>query len=403
MSIDSARLQSVAERFGTPLYVYDADVITDQIGRLRSAFSSWRDVHFHYAVKAASTQGILQVIERQGIGLDCVSIGEVHMGLRAGFTPDRIMFTPNGVPYSEIAEVAGLGVQLNLDNLQQLELFGREHPDVPVCVRINPHVMAGGNANISVGHERSKFGISVRRVKDILEVVARTGMRINGVHMHTGSDIRDVNAFLTAADALLDAASHFNGLDFIDFGSGFKVPYTPGDVVTDIEDLGRRLTARFSAFCERYGRELAMVFEPGKFIVSEAGTFLARVTVVKQTGTTTFAHVDSGFNHLIRPMFYNAYHAIENLTNPEGPPQTYDVVGYICETDTFARDRVLPEIRETDLLCFRNAGAYGFTMASTFNSRPRPAEVLVIGGRDHLIRRRETVEDLMANQIALPT
>lgn len=403
MSLTPTQLIDTAQRYGTPLYVYDADVIQNQISRLKQSFSGWSDVHFHYAVKAASTIGLLQWIGRQNIGLDCVSIGEICIGLRAGFPPDHIMFTPNGVPFHEIEEAIQLGVQVNLDNLPQLEKFGALKIDRPVCIRIKPNVMAGGNSNISVGHERSKFGISMDQLGDVDEIIRKTGLKVNGVHMHTGSDILDMEAFFTAAEVLLEAAHRFPNLEFVDFGSGFKVSYKPGDASTDMDELGRRLTERFSSFCSQYGRPLSMVFEPGKFIVSESGCLLTTATVVKKTGSTTFAHVDSGFNHLIRPMFYGSYHTIENLSNPDGELRTYDVVGYICETDTFARDRSLPEIREGDLLCFRNAGAYGFTMSSTFNSRPRTPEVLMIDGVDHMIRQRETIEDLLTNQIDLPT
>ena len=301
----------------------------------------------------------------------------------------------------EIEEAASLGVQLNIDSLSILEQFGSKHPQVPVCIRINPHVMAGGNSNISVGHIDSKFGISIHQIPHILRIVENTKMHINGIHMHTGSDILDIDVFLYAAEILFDTAKHFRELKFIDFGSGFKVPYKEGDIQTDIEELGERLGQRFLEFCKLYGRNLTLAFEPGKFLVSEAGFFLVKVNVVKQTTSTVFAQIDSGFNHLIRPMFYGATHFIENISNPEGKKRFYSVVGYICETDTFASNRQIAEISEGDILCFRNAGAYCYTMASNYNSRPRPAEVLWIDGQAKLICKAETFEDLLRNQVEI--
>jgi diaminopimelate decarboxylase len=294
-----------------------------------------------------------------------------------------------------------MGVQINIDNLSVLEHFGAKHPKVPVCIRINPHVMAGGNENISVGHIDSKFGISIYQIPHILRIVENTKMNINGIHMHTGSDILDIEVFLYASEILFDAAKQFKNLEFLDFGSGFKVPYKKSDIETNIEELGKKLTKRFLAFEKEYGRELTLAFEPGKFLVSEAGNFLAKVNVIKQTTSTVFAGIDSGFNHLIRPMFYGSQHAIENISNPKGKERFYTVVGYICETDTFANNRRIAEIHEGDMLCFRNAGAYCFSMASNYNSRFKPAEVLWKNGKGHLIRERETFDDLLKNQILL--
>ena len=371
-------LLSIVHTYGCPVYVYDAYKIRSQYERLIKAFAAVPSLRINYAMKALSNGSILKLMRKLGAGLDTVSIQEVKLGLHAGFAPEQIIFTPNGVSMEEIEEAASLGVQLNIDNLSILEQFGSKHPQVPVCIRINPHVMAGGNSKISVGHIDSKFGISIHQVPHILRIVENTKMHINGIHMHTGSDILDIDVFLYAAEILFDAAKHFRELKFIDFGSGFKVPYKEGDIQTDIEELGEKLSQRFLEFCKLYGRDLTLAFEPGKFLVSEAGFFLVKVNVVKQTTSTVFAGIDSGFNHLIRPMFYGATHFIENISNPEGKKRFYSVVGYICETDTFASNRQIAEISEGDILCFRNAGAYCYTMASNYNSRPRPAEVLWI-------------------------
>ena len=395
-------LLRIAEQYGAPVYVYDAEKIRTQYERLTKAFRGVPQLKLNYAAKALSNLSILRLMKNLGSGLDTVSIQEVQLGLRAGFAPEDIIYTPNGVSLEEIEQAAGLGVQINIDNLSILEQFGSSHPDIPVCIRINPHVMAGGNNNISVGHIDSKFGISIHQIPHLLRIVELTGMRINGIHMHTGSDILDIDVFLYASEILFDTALHFKDLDFIDFGSGFKVPYKAGDIQTNVEELGEKLCGRFNAFCKEYGKELTLAFEPGKFLVSEAGYFLARVNVVKQTTSTVFAGVDSGFNHLIRPMLYGASHQINNLSNPEGKERYYSVVGYICETDTFGSNRRIPEISEGDILCFNNAGAYCFTMASNYNSRFRPAEVLWLEGSAHLIRKRETFEDLVQNQVEVP-
>jgi diaminopimelate decarboxylase len=394
-------LIQLGNQFGTPLYVYDAEKISSQCQRLTKAFYKIERFKIHYAVKALSNISILKLIKNQGVGLDTVSIEEVRLGLHAGFSPKDIIYTPNGVSIQELEAVAAMGVQVNIDNLSILEQFGAKHSQVPVCIRINPHVMAGGNANISVGHIDSKFGISIHQLPHILRIIENTNMHINGIHMHTGSDILDIDVFLYAAEILFEAAKHFKSLDFIDFGSGFKVPYKKGDIETNVEEFGRKLTKRFLAFEKEYGRTLTLAFEPGKFLVSEAGFFLAKVNVVKQTTSTVFAGIDTGFNHLIRPMLYGSEHFIENISNPKGKERYYSVVGYICETDTFANNRRILEIHEGDVLCFRNAGAYCFSMSSNYNSRIKPAEVLWLNGKGHLIRERETFEDILRNQVEI--
>lgn len=394
-------LQQVAGKFDCPAYVYDAHKIIHQYEKLENAFKIVPHLRIHYAVKALSNLSILKLFNQLGSGLDTVSIQEVKLGLKSGIPAEKIIYTPNGVALDELEEAVNLGVQINIDNLIMLEEFGTLHPDVPVCIRMNPHVMAGGNTNISVGHIDSKFGISIHQLPHVLRIVKNTGMNINGVHMHTGSDILDIDVFLHAAEILFDVAKNFDYLEFIDFGSGFKVPYNENDISTDIEELGEKLGNRFNAFCEEYGKDLALAFEPGKFLVSESGYFLARVNGVKQTTSTVFAQVDSGFNHFIRPMFYGSKHDIVNISHPGRKERFYSVVGYICETDTFANNKLISEISDGDVLAFKNAGAYCFTMASNYNSRFRPSEILWYDGHAHLIRKREVLDDLIKNEEAI--
>ncbi|TNF24197.1 MAG: diaminopimelate decarboxylase, partial [Bacteroidetes bacterium] len=361
------------------------------------------NLNVQYACKALSNQAVLKFFNSLGSGLDTVSIEEVKLGLLAGFSPERIIYTPNGVSFEEIQEAVALGVRVNIDNLVMLEKFGNTYgANYPVCVRLNPHIVAGGNHKIQVGHIDSKFGISIHQMRHLTRIIKAYGIHVNGLHMHTGSDILDVGVFLKGTEILLEAAFQFKELEYIDFGSGFKVAYKPNDVSTNIEELGEQLGAQFKDFCKEYGRDLELAFEPGKYLVSESGTFLCKVNVIKQTTATVFAGVDSGFNHFIRPMFYDSYHHITNISNPEGPERIYTVVGYICETDTFAWDRKITEIREDDILAFHNAGAYVFAMSSNYNSRLRPSQVLIRKGKHYLISRRETLEDLLRTQIEIP-
>ncbi|MCO5247652.1 MAG: diaminopimelate decarboxylase [Chitinophagales bacterium] len=396
--IDGVSVLDMCTEFGTPLYVYDSNVIEAQYNRLKQAFKD-TDVKINYACKALTNINILKFLNSLGSGLDTVSIQEVQLGLKAGFRPEDIIFTPNGVSFEEIEMAVDFGVIVNVDNISVLEQFGAKYgSSYPVCVRMNPHIMAGGNAKISVGHIDSKFGISIYQIKLLERVIKNYDIRVTGLHMHTGSDILDIDVFLRGADVLLESAESFPNLEFVDFGSGFKVKYSPSDNTTDVELLGKKLTKRIKEFSKTYGRELHIMFEPGKFLVSESGYLFVKTNVIKQTMSTVFAGVDSGQNHLIRPMMYDAYHHITNISNPKGTNRIYSVVGYICETDTFGWDRKLNEVHEGDILALHNAGAYGYSMSSNYNSRYRPAEVMVYKGKPYLIRRRENMEDLLSTQ-----
>ena len=394
-------LLKAADKFGTPCYVYDTSKIKKQYDRLINSFKTVKNLKINYAVKALSNLSILKYINYLGAGIDTVSIQEVLLGIKAGFSPEKIIYTPNGVSIKEIIKVSKMGVNINIDNLNMLEQFGSTHSKIPVCIRINPHVMAGGNNKISVGHIDSKFGISIHQIPLLLRIVKNTNIKVNGIHMHTGSDILDIEVFIHAAEILFETASKFENLEFIDFGSGFKVPYSPGDNETNIEELGSKLSKRFNEFCYDYGKELTLTFEPGKFLVSEAGNFLCAVNSIKQTTSTVFAQIDSGFNHFVRPMMYGSNHYIENISNPDDSERFYSIVGYICETDTFATNRRISMISEGDILCFKNAGAYCFSMASNYNSRYKPSEILFYNNEFIEIRKRESFEDLIKNQIEI--
>lgn len=393
------QLISVANQFGTPVYVYHAEKIEEQYNKLKAAFNKC-DAKFFYACKALTNINILKWMKEIGASLDCVSINEVQLGLRAGFGPKDILFTPNCVDFEEIKAGKELGVNLNIDNISILEQFGNRYGhSYPVCIRLNPHIMAGGNYKISTGHVDSKFGISIHQLRHIERIVKTTRLNVTGLHMHTGSEIKDVNVFIQGLEVMFEIARHFEHLEFIDLGSGFKVPYQHDDPETDVNQLGFKVCEAFGEYEKETGKKLQIWFEPGKYLVSEAGYFVVKANVVKQTTATVFAGVNSGFNHLIRPMFYEAFHRIDNITNPAGAERIYTVVGNICETDTFAWDRKLNEVREGDYLVFYNAGAYGFEMSSNFNSRLKPAEVLVKNGEANLIRKPDVFEDLLRNQV----
>lgn len=391
----------LVKKYGAPIYVYDTAIMKAQYDRMHSAFKV-KQLRINYACKALTNINVLRFFKKLGAGLDTVSIQEVMLGLHAGFEPNDIIFTPNCVGIDEISQAVKLGVKINIDNMSILEQFGHMHPEVPVCIRLNPHIMAGGSSKISVGHIDSKFGISIHQMPHVHRVIEATGIKVVGLHMHTGSDILDAGVFLRGAEILFNVAKEFEDLEYIDFGSGFKVPYKENDIATDVEELGEQLTERFNTFCKNYGRTLTLMFEPGKYLVSQAGYFLVKCNVVKQTTSNVFVGLDSGLNHLIRPMFYNSHHEIINVSNPNGKPRIYSVVGYICETDTFGVNRKIAEVHEEDILAFFNAGAYCFTMASNYNSRYRPAEVMILDGKDYLIREQEDFQDLLHHQMEIP-
>jgi diaminopimelate decarboxylase len=393
-------LIAAAEQYGTPVYVYHGEKIAGQFHLLQEVFAK-ADARFFYAAKALTNIHILTFIREMGCNIDCSSLNEVHIALRAGFPPERILYTSNNIHFSEIEGACDAGAHINIDSLSNLEKFGSKYGgSYPVGLRLRPNIMAGGNIKISTGHSASKFGIPVEQVPAILELIQQYQLQVRVLHIHTGSEIKDVEVFVRGIDVLFELLPQFPSVEVIDLGGGFKVPYEPGEKGTDMRALGKAVAERFAEQEKKTGKHLQVWFEPGKFLVAEAGHLVTRVNVIKDNGAVHFAGVDTGLNHLIRPMFYGAYHEIDNISHPQGIRKPYNVVGYICETDTFAEQRMIPEIREGDLLAIRNAGAYCYEMAMTYNSRFRPAEVLYVGGQGKLIRKRETLEDLLKNQLA---
>jgi diaminopimelate decarboxylase len=399
VQLSSEQLLAIAAEFGTPVYVYHAERIKEQYQLLTKAFEA-TDTRIFYAAKALTNINILRFVRSIGCNIDCSSINEVHLAVKAGFEPGNILYTSNNIAFNEIEMAVQLGVHINIDSISNLERFGKKFGhSYPVGIRIRPNIMAGGNLKISTGHTKSKFGIPIEQIDKVLELVKSTGLLIRNLHIHTGSEIKDVEVFAKGMEVLFELVPQFPELEVIDLGGGFKVPYQPGEAGTDMRRLGEKVAKEFAKMEQRLGRHLQVWFEPGKFLVSEAGYFITRVNVVKNNNGTDFAGVDSGLNHLIRPMFYGSYHEIENISNANGEKKVYTVVGNICETDTFAEDRLLPAINEGNYLVFRNAGAYCYEMASNYNSRFKPAEVLVREGVAQLIRKRDNMDDLLKNQL----
>ncbi len=402
------RIQNVSpaeliQQFGTPLYVYDGNKIESQIKQMREAFGGV-DVKLKYACKALTNINILKLMLKNGVDIDVVSIEEIQLAIRAGFAPNQIQYTPSGAAFSEIEEALALGIRLNIDSLFLLEKFGEKYGNSrPIAIRLNPSIMAGGNLKISTGHADSKFGIPIEFIEKVIKLVKKYDLKVVGLHQHNGSDFKDGTVIVNAMQKSFEVAeAYFPDLEFIDMGSGFKVAYHADDHITEIDKLGQEVVKSFEAFRTRYGKNIQLWFEPGKYLVSECGTLLVTATVVKHNPNRNFVHVDSGLNHLIRPMMYDAYHEILNISNPVGKEkEKYDIVGYICETDTFGKDRDLPKVNEGDILAIKNAGAYSFSMSSNYNSRIKPAEVLIYNKEVKLIRKRETFDDILRNQVEI--
>jgi diaminopimelate decarboxylase len=400
-SLTYAQLNEAAQTYGTPLYVYHSEKMVAQYKNLLNHFSN-KSVCFFYACKALTNIHVLDVFKKAGCNIDCSSINEVKLAIHVGFDPSNILYTSNSVDFEEIKEAVSLGVHVNIDSLSNVEKFGMTYGNrYPVGVRIRPDIMAGGNLKISTGHDKSKFGIPAKQIKELKALQEKYKINIATLHIHTGSEIKDVAIFLQSAVVFEQLLPDFPTVNILDFGGGFKVPYQPNEKGTDIALLGQEVNKVMADLSAKAGRNLTAWFEPGKYLVSEAGFFITKVNVLKQSGDIHFAGINTGLNHLIRPMFYDAYHHIDNLSAPNKALKNYAVVGNICETDTFAWDRPLPTIEEGDFLVFYNAGAYGYEMSSNYNARYKPAQVLFENGQHRLISRPDTFEDLLALQMPI--
>lgn len=396
-TVENSILLQCAERYGTPLYVYDGDLIRQRYKELLD-FITWPSLRVYYAMKANYNIHILELLHREGARIDAVSLGDVTLAMRAGFRSDEILFTANNVTMDEISEVFRRGIPVNIESLSLLEKVGKAFGGGEVCLRFNTDVVAGEHRFVFTGGSESKFGILLEDVAEVKSIVARYGLTVTGLHAHAGSGISDTEKVFQSMRNLLSIATaeNFPHLRFIDFGGGFKVPYKPDEKRIDYRSFGAKTVQIFREFCDRYGKSLEMYFEPGKYIVAESGVLLTEVNTLKQNRDHLIAGTNSGFSQLIRPVFYDAYHHILNLSHPEGHLKKYDIYGNICESgDFFAKDREIAEIREGDVLAIMNAGAYCYSMGSVYNLRPMPAEVIVEGGKEQLSRRRLSYQEMI--------
>ena len=397
--MDIKILKEAALKFGTPIYLYDLKIIENQFDKLNKELSVLENYKIHFAAKSLSNISILKFIKKMGAGLDAVSIEEVMIGLKCGFNKDEILYTPNGVSFEEIKQAFKLGVKINLDSIESVKDFVNEFGNQSITVRINPGIYAGGNDNVSVGHSKSKFGIPEERIDELLDMEKKDKIKITGLHIHTGSDITKNNQFKEGIKKIFSIARDFKNIESIDLGGGIKIPYFKDDTSTNLNDYVKEVSKELKKFELEFNKKLKLIFEPGKFLVSDCGFFITKVNYIKSTKTKDFLQVDSGLNHLLRPTLYGSHHEIINLSNPAGKKKEYDVVGYICEKDTFAEKRKIPETSVGDLICFKNAGAYGFEMSSNYNSRLKPAEVCIHNNKILKIREAQSLNDLLIGQI----
>ncbi|MBE6376571.1 MAG: diaminopimelate decarboxylase [Lentisphaerae bacterium] len=396
--ISNDKLISLAKQYGTPLFVYDGELMLERYNDL-FRFIPCDRLHIHYALKANYNPALLTLLRDAGAGIDAVSPGEVVLALALGFAPEKIIYTANNMTDAEFDRVMKTGVTVNIGSLSRLKKCAANYPGSRICLRFNPDVCDGDNVMTMTGGDLTKFGILLDDADEAKKIADSGNLHIIGLHEHTGSGLQHAESVLKSMDNLMAIATkeRFGELEFLDFGGGFKVPYKDDEKAIDYVSMGRQIAEKFENFCENYGKKLLMRFEPGKFLSAQCGKLVVEVNTIKHNRTRTIAGCNSGFPQLIRPVLYGAYHKIVNLTNPAGSPQIYDICGNICETgDRFAEQRELPEIREYDLLAIENAGAYCYSMGSVYNLRPMPSEVVLNNGEVIDFRRALTDEELTA-------
>jgi diaminopimelate decarboxylase len=391
----SIAAEDLVAEFGSPLYVYEYDIIADRVRSLQRAFR-WKDTKIYYAAKANSNLALLKIFRELGTGIDAVSPGEVFLAMNAGFQPDQIILTGTNLSRSDIEYALEHYILINIDNIDMLKTCDTQCVGKEIALRLNPDIRAGGHTYLETGHRDSKFGLPIDNLDEVKSLIDRHDVRVVGLHYHIGSEVIHPEPMMESLEKIIESAKDFPDLRFIDIGGGFKVKYHPDDEESDIGRLGQRVSERFELFCKDYGRELTLIIEPGKFLISDAGFLLTTVHAVKDSGSKTFVGTDTGMNHLIRPALYNAYHEILNASGVNGNSITADIVGNICESaDVLGNDRSIAVPKVGDVLCVKNAGSYGFSMASNYNSRALPAEVLVRDNHATLIRRRQALQDLL--------
>lgn len=409
--MDEDTLKEIAVEYGTPVYVYDGDVILERYRDFAGALAGvYKKTRVFYAAKANTSLAILALLRSEGAGADCVSGGEVASALKAGFTPQDIIFTSNSKSSGELSNALNAGVIITVGNTDELRLLsGLAEEGVKtarVSFRVNPDVDPKTHPKIATGLRESKFGLHFEG--DAAFNACRTasgldGINVVGLHAHIGSQILDPSGFVEAAGKVFMFAKRLKDelsleLEFIDLGGGVGIKYGEEDTPLTPAELALALKPAIEDGVSSLGSEPHLYFEPGRYIVGPAGVLLATANSVKETPAKKFVNVDAGFNTLARPVMYGGYHRVSVLRKT-GESQTYDIAGNVCESgDILAKDRRLPEVVRGDIIVFHDTGAYGFSMASEYNSRPLPAEVLVKAGRKHLIRERGTFEGLWTGQ-----
>jgi len=389
-------LLKYSQKFGTPIYVYDGNKIIARYNELYK-YITWPKLKILYAMKANYNIGILKLLRTHKAYLDTVSPAEVFLALKLGFNKEDLLFTSNNITDDEMHEVKKTGVLFNIGALSSLEKFGAAYPGSKVCIRFNPDVYAGEHKHVQTAGSVTKFGVLLSEANQVYEISQKYKLKIVGLHEHTGSGIGETAKVYESMTNLLEIANPklFPDLEFVDFGGGFKVSYDRQTKKINYSNFGKKISSIFSKFCKVYGKELYMYFEPGKYVVAESGYLVIEVNTLKNNRGRLIAGTNSGFNHLIRPLLYGSFHHIENLSNPTGKFYDYDICGNLCETgDCFAEQRSIREIRESDKLVIKNAGAYCYSMGSIYNLRAMPSELLVMNGTEKLITKKPTNEEL---------
>ncbi|ONI48209.1 diaminopimelate decarboxylase [Candidatus Epulonipiscioides saccharophilum] len=393
------------EKYSSPLYVYNEDIFRSKLRQIKNLVK-YKNFIPHYSVKANTNIHLLKIVKEEGLHVDTMSPGEIFMALAAGFEPSELFYIPNNATIEDLNYAIERGVLISVDSVSQLQLYAKLNPNSNVAVRFNPGVGAGHHDKVVTAGKKTKFGVNMDEFETVKKIIAENNLNLVGINQHIGSLFMDNNAFIESTTNLLDFAKSFATLEFIDLGGGFGIPYhkQSGETPLDLVDLGIKLDEMFNQFNAEYGREICFQIEPGRFISCEAGIILGTVTGLKQNAHTTYLGCDIGFNVLARPIMYDSYHDIEIYTQRDQPDlikYPMNVVGNICESgDIIAKDRELPHCHYGDIIAIMDAGAYGFAMSSSYNQRPRTAEILITSsGEEKVIRRRETFEYLIENML----
>jgi diaminopimelate decarboxylase len=395
----------LSEKYGTPLYIYNENILRERCRDLKGLIS-YSNFTVNYSPKANCNPELLKIVRSEGLRVDAMSPGEIYINILAGYKPGEILFISNNVSEDEFRYAVNAGVKISVDSVSQLEMFGRINPGGKVAFRVNPGFGAGHHEKVMTAGQNTKFGIEMNSMQEVKRVIGKYNLKLIGINQHIGSLFMDGEAYLHSTGNILSIARQFDDLEFIDLGGGFGIPYKKqsDQPRLDLKELGGKLSDVINSWVKEYGKDVEFKIEPGRYIVAESGILLGRVYATKTNYNVKYIGTDLGFNVLIRPVMYDSHHDIEIYRENETPSlkeEIVRIVGNICETgDIIAKDRNLPEIIENDILGVLDSGAYGYSMSSNYNCRLRPAEVLIeAGGNPRLIRRRDTLDDLIKNFI----